>query len=395
MKKTIAILLIFLLAISLCACKDDEPGNNNNPPVNPQNPSGNDNPPVNPQDPSGGDNPNDPTNPNQGNDPQPQDPKDVISGPAQTDAGFITDAYAGDVRLSHITLSSYPDSAEALLDFAYQALESVFSKAKVTALYEVPLGLAGQYSSFDPVLIKTDSEEFNKDPLFMVPLCSMNGFSLIGTFFGSDVENGNYVAKCEEIHTFFINTLLSKNGLLGKDIRIEFSGDKLHELELKPASEEFIRLYQAANERLLTFYTGDVISDNGWQTADEDGRCKVDLYNLKSLDDVKNWVGEYFTEELVNLAVNDNDAYIEKNGALWTYPAGIGDNMSIENIRPKFMAQKNDSTMALIVELTRIEFDESWDNITGRHYEEYYFELTNTPQGWKFSDFKDVCFGFI
>ncbi len=386
MKKITAILLILLLAFSLCACKDGEGSGNNNPPVNPPSPPGGQTDPVKPSDPS---------DPGHNTDPAEFHREDAIQVSKEQTPRFLKDEMAGDVLLTHIDVKSYPNDAQTLLDLAYQALESVYFKANVKAMYEVPLGLAGQFSSFDPVLIETDNAALNEDPLYMVPLQNEDGYKLIGTFFESDVKDNDHISACSDVYNFFINSILSENGLLRSDTQIMFNAVKLSNLKLKPVSAEFADLYHAANERILDFFTGNVISDDGWQNVDADGRCKVDLYGLKSLADVKKWLGEYFTEDIAAFAMAKTDSYIEKNGALWAYPAGIGDNMSVEDFRPKFMAQKDESTAVLLVELTRIEFDSSWDNITGRHFEEYYFELTKTPQGWKFSDYTDVCFGFI
>jgi len=298
-------------------------------------------------------------------------------------------------ELSRIESTNRSD-ADALLQIAVQALEKTNLSAEIRGLYFVPTGLAGNIYSYDPIMIKTDSDDINSDPLFMTILMNEENKFLLGTFRESDLTDKNYRNGSIALYENLISGLYTKLGLSDEDV-VNFDITKLIGLDLKDVSNDFKKLYNDAAEHyskvMLAMWDGDysnTIQVNGMDYPEIIGQ------NFTGLASLNTYLQESFTKEVSDaiMAAVDSNIYTEVGGKLYYAPIGMGGNIFIQSIEPKLMAD-NGLGIYMIVECEVASDVDSDFNFIGIHKEDYLFEFVKENDFYKCSKFIDIPFGMF
>ncbi len=305
------------------------------------------------------------------------------------------------VELKHVDRQSFPDSAQALQQMAEGCLQAEGISASVTDMYSVPLGLAGLEISYDPVILLTDSDEVNNDLIYMVPVCSGDQLICAGCFRDSQAE-GQYRQVCSRIVSVCGDELAKALGLFpsdGTEYYVMFNIFRLNGLKTEAVPRLIEDCYNEARYRLCTFCLSDWRLP-GQEGCDSDGYYTIQSDRIHSLDDVRSWLGEYFSDEISEyITANYSEAYKEEGGALKTMDLGIGFAIDLEDHYPVKVARLSEDHLYLIVEARRIlvdwdDWNTDWENAP-RYSQYYLFELQQSEKGWLFTDYTDIPYSFI
>lgn len=331
----------------------------------------------------------------------PPEKKSAIEPAKETEAKYLEIEDNIKVRLTRINTEKNKN-AEALLELAYEALLDLRSGADVTALYSVPIGLALQSSSFDPVIIETSDSEIEKDRIFMVPFVAGENTSLLGFFRESEVTGSNYRDAAIKVRDDSEKNIIRALGFDKEGYEVKFDVLRINGCNISAPSETFKAIYDVTTQKYFNvmfagWYTKDTDEDD-FIEKDHQRFYRVPEKGVDSIKDLETYLKGSFTDEMTQVIMGklNEKLYIEDDGKLYYLTASIGGAEDIQSIEPKYLAMNSSKTSAfLLIECKKAQYDDKNEKIIGTKYEEYMFAFKKADNQWKCSNYQDIPFGIV
>jgi len=307
----------------------------------------------------------------------------------------IYDSIVGtDIELAQIVKTDI--LATETLDLAYQCLAQMKIEDNIISLYNVPLGMAGNYVSYD--VIRIDLQNTTDDAIYMVLVRDNEGTALAGWFRQSEVENARYIAAATKVKTAYETALLNEFGFNNEKITVQFPITWLKGLSLKAANDTVQTLYKNTT---TAFYKIRLCNVFDWSSEPEyyqDNYCKVSDPNFNSLETMKAYLGTVFTDDIRDdiykeVTTEPDILYVEANGKLYAAMIGMGGNDRIREINAKYFAE-TDTKLFMVVEASMQQWSDDYSYIMDSWTEEYLFTYVKANNTWLCNNFTDITFGF-
>ena len=333
------------------------------------------------------------------------DKDNVIKPSANEEDIYIHDNTWGDIKLLRVTTESRQDASE-LLELIKKYLTSLGMNYKIKSLYIIPNVTQDYAEEILPVRVYFDDASI--DYIYVSVLVDKTKYTpgkvCVGNFRDSDVVNNEYIETACWYGGDFNTKLANDLGIgnkrpdvsnvsfplyMTRDLSFEVP-TKIHHMLMQDTISAFYKYIHAdwSNE----FEPGVVIIDGNYYQ-------KLISDTIKSLDDLNAYLKQYFTEFVAwdieafyGMTQGDYPIYLEKDGAIYVCPIGIGGPIGYIGPEVKYVAEK-DGYLFMIIEGSWTEFDDDFNPINPYFtYDMYVFEKDASGE-WKCDRFRDIPYG--
>ncbi len=332
-----------------------------------------------------------------------KDDKSKIIGPSASEEDiYLHDNTWGDIKLIRVTTASRND-AEELLDLITDYLTSLGMTSKIKSLYIIP-NVSEDYAE-ETLFVRVYFEDSSVDYVYVsihVDKTKYNpGKICVGSFRDADVKNEEYINTAFEKTGDYADKLANDLGIGSK--RTDVSGIFFPLYMTRDLSFE---LPAESHEKLMreTMDAYDKYVHAGWSSESEPGGVSIDgMYyqkivsdTIKSYDDLRNFRMTYFTEFVADeiearfgMTEGDHPIYLEKDGALYFCPIGMGGPFGYKGPKVKYVAEK-DGYLFMLIEGEWTDFDDDYNPTTPYYTYDMFVYEKDTSGTWKCDCYEDI-----
>ena len=328
---------------------------------------------------------------------------DIIKPSSSEEDIYLYDSTWGNIKLLRVTTDSRPD-AEELLELIMKYLASLGIDAEIKALYAVPTEAEDYAEGTLPV--KVYFKDGSIDPVYVTVMIDKTKYTpgklCTGSYRDSDVVNDEYLLKSFEQNSAYAEKLADGIGIGNK--RTDISGVFFPIFMVRDLSFE---LPSESHSKLMsdTIATYEKYVHAEWYNETQEGGVTIDgwLYQkiisdtIKSYEDLKAFRMRSFTEFVADeievifgMTKGEHPIYLEKDGAIYIMPIGMGGPLGYRGAKVKYVAEK-DGYLFMLIEGEWTDFDDDFNPTAPYYTYDMYVYEKDASGAWKCDSYADIA----